>query len=393
MASKKVKSKQKPEAKSQKTGKATRKVWYITDFRELFKLTDDVRKKHPGPLSYTKSQVTLSGLSKGGEIRHFEMMKILKSRSERHLLRSVFEDLKNWTAGKHYGPRGYLVTTEDKPASYEYLAAQLQINTDDLKQSMPILAKIGLIERVSLNVLLDGAGPSRTHPDTPGSKHRPLKNGKAKGNSKTKTKGKGKSKSKANEQGASKRQSGVTARAKENGNSAKRKAITQEKDQAAGQGQSKGQGQEEPPTTPTTTPPFKPLESDDLGGSHVIPFTAPQTSLKPASGRQHPAVAAVAGGYDRNDEVFGARVYVALGLRWDTGSPEGRREICCFASKWAQARVSLARLPPEVVDGLGVRLIKEAGIIARRGKRNKRPGAVWCTVVDKLVRARLRETM
>ena len=153
-----------------------RKAWHITNFRELFELTDDIRKNRPGPLSYTKSQVTLSGLSKEAEIKHFERIRLLKARPERHLLRSVFEDLKNWTGGKHYGPRGYLVTTDGKPASYEYMAAQLeQMNVDDLKRAIPKLAEIGLIERAPFNGSPDGSGPNRTHPDTSGSKHLPLK--------------------------------------------------------------------------------------------------------------------------------------------------------------------------------------------------------------------------
>lgn len=66
-----------------------KKAWHITDFRELFELNDDIRKGRPGPLTYTKSVVTVSGLSKEAEVRHFERMRVLKARQERHLLRSV----------------------------------------------------------------------------------------------------------------------------------------------------------------------------------------------------------------------------------------------------------------------------------------------------------------
>jgi hypothetical protein len=347
--------------------------------------------------------VTQSGLSKEEETRHFEMMKILKARPERYLLRSVFEDLKNWTAGKYYGPRGYLVTTDGRPASYEYLAAQLHMNVEDLKQAIPILTEIGLIERVLLNGSPARSGQGRTHPVASGSKHRPLTNGKAKGNSKTKTKNKGKTfgKSKANEQGASKRQSGVTARAKENGNGARRKANAQERHgERKRQGQS--QGAESPPMAaesshpPTTTPPLpsEPHGADALGGSKVIPFTAiPQGSVKPDSGRQRRATAAgEAKSYNKYDLQFGTKVYIALGYQWDIESQKARREICSFASKWAQCRQRLSDLPPPVLDELGRRAIAEAGKISKR-RSNRNKAAVWCTVLDKLTNAKLAEAM
>jgi hypothetical protein len=106
----------------------------------------------------------------------------------------------------------------------------------------------------------------------------------------------------------------------------KRKANAQTKDE------SKGQDKDEPPSAPTSAPPSEPQGSDALGGSNVIPFTAPRGSVKPDSGQQ-PALATAVGNYDRYDGQFGTKVYVALGFPWEIGSPEARREICSFASK------------------------------------------------------------
>jgi hypothetical protein len=154
------------------------KVWQVTDFGELFELSDDIRKKRSGPLTFTKSVVTVSGLSKETEVKHFERMRDLKSRPNRHLLRSVFEDLKNWTGGKHYGQRGYLITTDCKPASYIYLAAQLAVDSKDLQKAMLELEQIGLLERVNLNGQFKDSGLVRTEPDIAGRKRMPLKKDK-----------------------------------------------------------------------------------------------------------------------------------------------------------------------------------------------------------------------
>jgi hypothetical protein len=154
--------------------------WHITNFKELFELTDDIRKKRPGPLTYTKSVVTVSGKSNPAEVIHYERMRDLKSRPNRHLLRSVFEDLKNWTGGKHYGQRGYLITTNCKPACYRYLSAQLTIEVKELREAMTELEQIGLLEKVTIDGQFDNSDSSRTKLDKNGKKRKPLKKDKSK---------------------------------------------------------------------------------------------------------------------------------------------------------------------------------------------------------------------
>jgi hypothetical protein len=319
-----------------------KKVWHIADFRELFELPDDLRKDRPGPLSYTKSFVALSGLSKESEIRHFERLQELKARPERHLLRSVFEDLKNWSGKKTIRHRGYFLTTSEQPASYEYLAAQLQLNVTELKKAIPILEQIGLIERVPFSVWRDNdrlykatkkrkksvkkgtrssqrktgtskknkkpdlSGRIRTEPDEIGS---PLKNDKGNG------KGKSKGKSKIN---------GNPKRKIKNDNSNRKhnvKAIEKQENRAA-----------KTTTAPTTAPPFVPQDSAALSRPGTIKFPACSAAVKDNRG---PAkLGDVAEGilhrYNPEAKQFAFEIYQALELPWDPTSKEGKRELGCF---------------------------------------------------------------
>ena len=173
--------------KKKNTRCSRKKVWHITDFRELFELSDDLRKNRPGPLTYTKSFVTLTAGSKEHDIKHFERIEELKTRQERHLLRSVFEDIKNWAGKKTLRHRGYLITTAEQPANYEYIASQVKMDVDELKRAMPILEEIGLIERVSMSVF-QGNQPTKKAKKkskskakkTPGRKKQKIKSGSKK---------------------------------------------------------------------------------------------------------------------------------------------------------------------------------------------------------------------
>lgn len=150
-----------------KTNSKKIKVLHITDFEKIFEPSDAKRKKQQGPLSFTKSLVTTHFLSKEAEIRYFERIKVIKAHTERHLLRSTYEDLKNWTAGKYLGPRGFLVNADYKPASYAYLSDQLDhIPIEDLKKSLPILERIGLLERIDFDGFPDAAGWFRPRTET-----------------------------------------------------------------------------------------------------------------------------------------------------------------------------------------------------------------------------------
>lgn len=316
-----------------------RKVWHITDFREIFELSDDLRKKRPGPLTYTKSPVMLTPLSKEPDIKLWEKLQELKSRPERHLLRSVFEDLKCWAGLKTIKERGYLITTSGQPASYEYIAGQLKMGVDELEKAMLLLEVIGLIERVSKKTpdksgqgrtKADRSGRGRKKPDTAGRKRKPLKE-------QNKTNGNGKGKSKGNKKRLNK-------------NKPKEKA---------------------PPAK--TTQSLKP-QIPQRGGK-LIQFTPPST-LEIEKKILHR--------YTPQSKQFAFEIYQALALPWDPTSEMGRRELGCFASVWEKiAGWGNAGIPMEVIAELRDRAISEAKKIAKR-RQNRRKGAVWCHVFKNL---------
>ena len=398
-----AKTTKKPD-RSKKSAKAPNNqsplVWRIFHFKERFELPEDMRACRKSGLQYTRDFVSAAG---GDEaVGYLNQFKLLDNGDglAMAMLKGLYRDLVNMSAQHSKAKRGHLIDADDKPLTDVQIGKLLNIKGPTMRKILRQYAGVKLLEKVdmpefdlSINDLPPrkggderggegrGKGDQRGSPEKSGNLQKPLKkrqNGKRENE-----------KNNVNKQRATNGLTAVNAKGKENDNSAIHQANAQ------GEGSSRGQVKDEPPTAPATAPPLpsEPHVSDDLGDSHVIPFTCPQTSFEPASRSQHPAVTTVAGGYNRGDEVVGDRVYAALGLRWAADSPEGRREICSFASKWAQCRVRLARLPPDVVDGLGVRLIVEARKIAKRGKRNKRPGAVWCTVADKLAAARLKEAM
>lgn len=318
-----------------------RKVWHITDFRSLFELSDDLRKKRPGPLTFTKSPVTLTAGSKVPDINLWERLQQLKSRPERHLLRSVFEDLKCWAGLKTIKDRGFLVTTEGQPASYEYIAAQLKLKVDEVKQAMALLEEIGLLERMPVKIKkspdtsgqgrtkTDLSGHSRKKPDTAGRKRKPLKK-------KSKTNGNGKGKSKGN-----------------------KKRLSKDKPNAI-------------KVPPSTTQPIKPQTS--AKGGTLIPFASP-SKLKNTE-----LLGDIAGDmihkYNPHAKRFALEIYRALKLPWDPKSEMGRRELGCFASMWHS-------IDSHNGDELWARAVAEAKKIGKR-RQNKKKGAVWCHVFKKL---------
>lgn len=326
--------------RKKKKNNKTIKVLHITDFESIFEPSDAKRKKQRGPLSFTKSLVTTHFLSKEAEIRYFERIKIIKAHTERHLLRSTFEDLKNWTAGKYLGSRGFLVNADYKPASFAYLANQLDhVPIEDLKKALPILEKFGLLERIVFNGFPDVNGQSRTQPDSSGRGRKALNKDKGK----TKKNGEGKSKC------AKKRQK---------------------------------KSKSKPQKTPlSTTQSFGPQVSARRG--QVVGFTVPselQNTEKLgdiARGMLHR--------YSADCQEFAFEIFKALKLPFDLQSEEGKRECGCFSSMWQRA----AGLKPTVLEELRRRSIEEAVKIAKRHQNRKR-GAVWCHVFKGLLSTRCR---
>ena len=326
-------------AKKQNTGvrskKSGVKVWHITDFDVLFKLADDVRKNKRGPLSFTKSPVSLSGQSKPCEVHHYERLRDLKARAERHLLRSVFEDLKSWSAHKPQNQQGYLVTHAGRPADPAYIAAQIDnIDKNELKKAMRILGEIGLIERITLN------GQFSAKNEEP-----PETGGNDTDNSADLKKDEGKAQA-----APEKRKASIGLSADED----QEKVI--------------GKGKNKPPQAPTTTPEAdKPTESDLRG--ETTPYGSDSLS------------GAV---YTRGDIHYGGRIYRALKLKHPEDSPEAYREITSFASKWHKCKEKLTGLDPPEINQLGIRGVRQAEKIAKQ-KGNR--AAKWNDFMDKVTDA------
>lgn len=327
-----------------------RKVWHITDFRPIFELSDDLRKKRPGPLTFTKSPVTLTAGSKVHDIKLWERLQQLKSRPERHLLRSVFEDLKCWAGLKTIKDRGFLITTAGQPASYEYIAAQLKLEVEEVKQAMTLLEEIGLIEKLTIKK----KAPKKS-PDTSGQRR-----------TKTDRAGRGRNKP------------GSTGR--------KRKSLKKVNDNGKGnsRGRKKRQISKDKPNAievpPPTTQPIKPQVSARRG--LVIPITAP-SKLKNTE---------LAGDitknmlyrYNPHAKRFALEIYKALKLPWDLRSEQGKRELGCFASAWHKVDLS-----PQEADELWERAVSEAKKVAKR-RQNRKRGAVWRDIFTNLEAAYIR---
>jgi hypothetical protein len=338
---------------------------YITDFDEIFEPSDAKRKHQKGPLSFTKSLVTIHFLSKPAEIRFIERMKILKSHSKRHLLRSVFEDLKNWTAAKYLGPRGFLITADLQPASCEYLAVHLDhVSIEDLEKAIPILEEIGLLETVTFDHVPDTDGRSRMQPDTAGRKRKPL----------NKSNGKGKSKSKDR--------------------SAKSNIKSKNKSTKTNNNRQTNKVKQQATQTPATTPePIRPTQSE-AGGS-VIPFTGPLGSAKhkrSEANKLGDVAAGILHRYDNVSQSFAVEVYRGLGLPSPLDSKQAARELGAFRSCISKARLDL---PPPDFQELMNRAIAEAERMKKYWRnRPGKPAAVWCKVFgDMVAKAKSRKAM
>ena len=396
-ASTKKAAKGKPERKAHQgravtAKRGTRKCWHITDFRQLFELSDDLRKNRPGPLAYTKSFVTTSGASKAYEVRHVERLRLLKSRTERHLLRSVFEDLKNYAGSKTIDSRGFLLTTEGQAASYDYLAAQLNLEKGDLKQAMPILEIIRLVERISLSRIHgdklssrrkrkrpkskdksvstnqktgapDSVGKKRKLSEKIGKKRTPLRNGKTKYKYKEK----------------------ATATAVANGNGKNKQEIKQR--QVTSQ---TVEAETQTKTQPPKAEPSKPKEADLGGSSPKKSFGPPGSEKRSEPQRLGEVLSDIEHRYDSAAKSFGAEVFHALALPYEPNSPEGRRELGCFASRWTQAQH--AGLSPPALSELREKSLADARKLSQQRTKYRNLSAIWTDIFKKtLCQAELKK--
>lgn len=370
------------------------KVWHITDFRKLFELPDDLRKKRTGPLSYTKSFVSLTGKSEAQEISHCERLAELKSRPERHLLRSIFEDLKNFSGKKALAHRGYLVTTAEQPAGYEYLASQLKVDIADLRKAVPVLEQIGLIERISMNGFTGEARPKkakrragkkgkrgksgtvrnnpersgivRNNPDVSGKRRKTLK--KRKGNQSN-------DKTNSNEHKATKHNGSDKSNGLKNCR------------QRGGVNANALESKQKPANNESPSMSSKSRDSAAGGRPRLIGF--PSSPRAAFDNCEPQAIGDIVGSikhrYGTDAKQFGCEIYRTLELNFSPTSKRGRRELGCFGSLWEGAKA--AGIDASALEDLRVRAIKEAGKIAKRRSRCGNISAVFCYIFGRLLSA------
>ena len=409
-----------------------KKVWHITDFAELYELADDVRKERSGPLRYTKSHVTLSPFCPDAESAYFERMRRLKARPERHLLRSIFEDLKNWTGSKPYGLRGFLVTAEGKAASCEYLAEQLTLSVEDIKQSLPILEQLGFLERTLMNGQAEPKKPERKSArkksktgSTKTSKKRNKKseqrnNGKSKNavkrtvehrkealpesagmsrnetesvcppSRKDKNKAKGKSKSKG--KGKRKATSGLTAPGcKDNTLTGSEDEETEKKKRVpkgCKDGRKKTEKIEESTAETAEKPekPENPIESEvgSAIGRHAVPRPTRSVYHKRRGPQRIGDIIAARfpdHWSDSEAEAFGWDIVEALGMARDAADLNTRSEWGAFASWFSRVKAAAACTRGAAIGDLRTVGVKKAEYLRRKAKSAKNKSAVWFTIM------------
>jgi len=359
-------------------------VWRIFHFEERFELPENIRKCRKTALEFTRDFVgDLGGDEAVGYQRQFALL-TNGDGLEHAQMYGLYRLLVNMSAKQSKAYRGYLLDARKRPLSVSQIAKLLHIHPATMKKYLRRLESVDLLEYVDLPEFdlskndddkEQQKDSGRRAAENSARRRKPLKNGKT---AKPPNGGK-----RVKEQRATNGLTAVKEKININGN-------RQIKD--SGQGQRK----DEPPSAPSTAPPLPsmPHRSDAQEGSRVIPITSgPPGSVIPPNGRQGDHRPMLAGGYDRSDDWFGQRIYVALGYRGDVSSPEARREICSFASKWAQCRMRLSGMDPPALDQLGMRVLAEARKISRRGKKNSRPGAVMNTVMDRLTDATVKRAM
>jgi hypothetical protein len=376
-------------------------VWRIFHFGQRYELPDDMKICRKSGLQYTKRFVGSGG---GDEaVGYQNQFGLLENGDgvESCLLEGVYGRLVNLAAQHSRAKRGYLLDAADEPLGDAQIAKLLNIKTPAMRRMLRRFASVRLLEKVDLpdfDMSIneppgkggDGGADSRAGSKSPargrsgGPKGRarnssensgkavaPLKNGK-----------KGKLISPNGDKGQKKQRatnglSAVVAKKNNNGNRGQRKAGAQEA-QATDLRQDRAQGQEGPPMAakgshpPATAPvPLVPRESD-AGGSRVISFARrPPGSAQSRAGLQ-----------------YGLNVYLALKFKWDTDSPQAKREIGSFASMHDKA-CSVSGAEPPAIDELLRRGLAEAAKIAKRGAKSHKRGAVWCKVMNDIMAKRL----
>ncbi len=143
--------------------------------------------------------------------------------------------------------------------------------------------------------------------------------------------------------------------------------------------------------------PADPLNPDDLGRQRLGPTQSGAPDVdRPARANLERSRLSYAAGltvpqYDRHDLAFGLRIHQTLRLGSNPDQGEGLSEVASFAAVWHRIRAQLARAPPEIIDRLGARGIKEARRIGK-SRTAKNRSSVWISLIRKIADAKERGT-
>ena len=404
-AKKKINSRATKEKASKKTSakRNLKMVWWIFNFIERFELGEDIRSHRKSALDFTRDYV---GVGAGNEAVGYQQQLSMLSNcdgEEYYLLYGIYRALINEAGKRSRAYRGYLLDAANEPLSDAKIGKMFKIHARKMTRLLRRLESVKLLVRVRMpdkwDLSVDEVPPKKGDSDKAVGAQQDKKS-----HSRAKNKGvsgrvrksaeksvedrkplKGTAKTEIQPTGCKggsgkrKATNGLTAV----GQSAKYNGKAHGGDSDALEGQKQTQGSLSPPMTakrghsPTTAPLPSEPHGSDARGSRVIPFT------QASSGSVN----------SRYAQQYGVKIYLALGLPWDIDSVQARREIGSFSSKFSKSQKILAGALPEMRDELWRRGIDEARKIRRRGRKNRKPGAVWCGVFDKLVDARLRAAM
>jgi hypothetical protein len=340
------------------------KVWHVFRFDERYELPEDMRACRKSGLQYTRDFV---GIAAGDEAVGYHCQFDLLANGDgldSCLLYGVYRRIVNIAAGHSRAKRGYLIGADDRPLTDAQIGRRLNIKSRQMKQILAKFRRVQLLEQIELPAwdmsLNDPPDPKRGNlrksPEKSGKKQTPLK--------KTKRNPKRNNKQKA-----------------PNGATAKRAA--KEKTAHVEQSSAQEQAAQQPR-------PSKPLVADaGAGDIPNIRTLRPPRSVSASPGRSMGPTTGSGGVYNRFDYQYARRIYEALGYQHPANSIEAIREMSSFASTIHKALEQMSGLPPPVVDAFGERCLVEARKIGRRRDRNHNAGAVWTTVVGKIVNKRL----
>lgn len=388
-------------AKKEKTKPADKKgrtmVWHIWHFEQRFEMPEDFRKCRVGPLIYLKEYVGTGADDE--QITYRQQMALIRQRPDRHLLRSVFIELRELAACRSRAYRGYLLDDRLRPASNGWLAALCGLDSRTMQRCLKALASIGLVVQTPLpqwdlskNKDPESPAAEKPKPAQKGPKNakkrnprkRPEKNGKNRrplNIVKVKDKVKDKEKDKKKEIGIRQRKS--EEKKKKTSDSIKDNPKTEIETETEGKAnaQASRQGQPTavpppPPAAQSPKPKSKPTDPSQSDAGEAVSCTQepppPSINLSAMLNDLY------------NPELFADAVFQRL-----FGGPpcglHGRQEIGAYASAWERALQ--ASLKPSELKRLWDRSLLRAEQISRKRRRVKSPGAVWMHEFNKRLHA------